>query len=304
MNDFNLEFNINSNGEYSLDEIKELDYYKRPELSQSMLKELKKSPAHYKAKYIDKIVPDKDTKSLNFGKLYHCLLLEENRFDDLFAITPEISKISNQYKSWKTEILEKNPNVSFISNKELIHAVSMVNAIKQKHTFNAIKSLPNPVFETPIYFTQEVEIDGVIHKIECKAKPDMYIPPNKVFKYGLCFDNKSSVCAKIDDFSRNTLIKYGLHNQASWYLDAIKSEYSLDNYPEFIFLVQEKEPPFEASFLRCDEYVIDFGRRENQELLTNYMKCNLSNLWTGYPDDIQDLTLPTWAMQQLINEEI
>ena len=63
----------------------------------------------------------------------------------------------------------------------------------------------------------------------------------------------------------------------------------------FVFIAQEKKPPYAVGVFLLDEESEDQGREEYRELLKQYSACKNSNAWPAYPSTVQEISLPRWA---------
>ncbi|CAA0129281.1 Exodeoxyribonuclease 8 [Mycolicibacterium vanbaalenii] len=113
----------------------------------------------------------------------------------------------------------------------------------------------------------------------------------------VCVDYKTSVTANPDALVRK-FWQLGYFMQAAWYRDLLIALGLSDN-PDFLFVVQEKEPPFEVVVVRYDDDAIAEGRRLNRQAIDTYRRCRDSGVWPGYaPDTTVTLSLPGWALRE------
>jgi hypothetical protein len=133
--------------------------------------------------------------------------------------------------------------------------------------------------------------------VRLRARPDWMTTRHRL----IIVDFKTSVTANPKLFARKAA-DYGYHQQAAWYIDAVAA-LGLDWHPAFVFVVQEKEPPFLVSVVELDADAIAEGRRLNREAIRIYAACMLADEWPGYTDRITPISLPPWAFQtQTIND--
>jgi hypothetical protein len=90
---------------------------------------------------------------------------------------------------------------------------------------------------------------------------------------------------------------YGYHQQGAWYIDGL-AEVSGAADAAFIFIVQQKDPPFLVSVCQLDAEAIELGRRQNRAAIELYAACRDANRWPGY-EGITTLSLPRWAIAQI-----
>lgn len=108
-------------------------------------------------------------------------------------------------------------------------------------------------------------------------------------------DYKTTTSANPQAIAR-TVEKYGYHCQAAWYLDALHAV----GYPPasaFVFIFQEKTPPFLVTLGYLDADALRTGRALNRRALDTYARCTATGRWPGYSDDITEISLPPWALE-------
>jgi exodeoxyribonuclease VIII len=272
-----------------------MSYYDHPALSQSKLKELKKSPKHFWAKYIEpEREPEVVTDDMKFGKALHHYLLESSSFNNNYIVLPKVDKRTKEGKAIYAEAIEQSEQ----ENKQLIDEADM-KIIKKMATSFFNKKM-SKILDCKGLFEKELFWRDDDFGIDCKAKPDFFIEPNNIFKNGLIVDVKTTQDATPDIFSRS-IDKYGYYNQAGFYCQAIKQIYETEGYPQFIIIAMEKTSPFEISFFEMDALSIDLGIQENNKLMHIYKECTASGIWRGYADELHTISLPSWAINRLSN---
>jgi hypothetical protein len=88
--------------------------------------------------------------------------------------------------------------------------------------------------------------------------------------------------------------KFGCHQQAAWNMGGIRA-LGIDDDPLFLFIVQEKKPPYLVSVIEMDSDAIMWGGELNEHALQIYRKCVLTGRWPSYSDDIILGHLPKYA---------
>jgi hypothetical protein len=72
--------------------------------------------------------------------------------------------------------------------------------------------------------------------------------------------------------------------------------------PLFVFIAQEKTPPYSVNIFQSDELFIRRGYDIFRELIGIYHDCRQSGLWYGYLGRytaINNLCLPAWAKKEV-----
>lgn len=114
-------------------------------------------------------------------------------------------------------------------------------------------------------------------------------------------DYKTSSTANPDELVR-LFWSYGYHMQAAWYIDVCELAGVIVE-PEFVFVVQEKTPPYLVTVVRYDAEAITEGRRLNRQAIRLYAECVESGVWPGYTDSVVSLSLPRWALTDSIQTD-
>lgn len=109
-------------------------------------------------------------------------------------------------------------------------------------------------------------------------------------------DYKTADSASPASFARSAA-NYGYHQQDAWYRDGVAA-LGLDEEPAFVFVVQEKDPPYLVAVYDLDDEALRIGRERNRRALERYRDCSESGLWPGYSADIETIALPRWVGYQ------
>jgi hypothetical protein len=124
--------------------------------------------------------------------------------------------------------------------------------------------------------------------IPCRALVDYLRPPWLV-------DYKTTESASREHLAR-AVRRYGYHVQAWWYLDGARA-LELDELPAFVFIAQEKTPPFLVRvFDLADEWfaVAAGDARRAREM---FRDCSKTDLWPGYPNRVATIDAPRYLAQ-------
>lgn len=108
-------------------------------------------------------------------------------------------------------------------------------------------------------------------------------------------DYKSARSAYPEDF-RGPADKYGYAQQASWYLDGVQALGLAGDDAAFVFVVQEKEPPYVVSVIELDSLSLRIGNQRNRAALSIFQHCTETGVWPGYGDDVALVSLPNWVL--------
>lgn len=112
-------------------------------------------------------------------------------------------------------------------------------------------------------------------------------------------DYKTSLTVDEDEL-RRTIHRYGYHQQAAWYLDAVTA-LGLADVARFLFVFQLKTPPYLVRVVEPDELALRIGRDLNRQAIDLYAKCVATGQWPGF-DDVTLIGLPGWVENAYLQE--
>jgi hypothetical protein len=114
-------------------------------------------------------------------------------------------------------------------------------------------------------------------------------------------DYKTAASAAPDKFQRS-MHDFGYAAQASFYLDGVRALGLADKSATFVFVVQERTPPFLVTVIQPDPTAFQIGDYLNQEAMRVYAECKASDRWPGYSDGVELVSLPRWVEAQFSKE--
>ena len=92
-----------------------------------MLKVILESPKRYRAECIDKKIPRKETKALNFGSAIHLAILEPGEFRNRYRVEARhVRRNTTAYKDWKLETLMERADAILLSHEEMQDLEGMI----------------------------------------------------------------------------------------------------------------------------------------------------------------------------------
>lgn len=170
--------------------------------------------------------------------------------------------------------------------KDLAKVHEMADALRSHET--AATLLSNGKAEQSLYWRDQAT--GIMRR----ARPDWL--PNPTGSRLVIPDYKTAVSADENDFAK-AAGDYGYHCQAPWYIDGIV-ELGIHPDPEFVFVVQEKEPPYLVNVVQLAPEALELGRQLNRIAIETYVTCRQTGIWPGYGEDIKLVDLPPWVYNQ------
>jgi len=254
------------------------DYHRYFAASNSLLSLMdEKSPAHVLRSFG---VEKKATPAQRLGDLVHQRFLTPN----LYTFT-RMEKINKTTKEGKAEFaaLCEEYGAENLLDAETFDQVEEINTalMSNKTVCKLVESL-NFVEHTIVWNDQKT---GAL----CKGRID------GVTKLGVLFDLKTTVSAAREDF-RKSIFDWGYYTQAAHYINAARHVGIDANH--FVIIALEKDSGEVATF-EIDEPTILAGQNQLNRLLPKWKKCVDSGIWPGYPQEIQMLGIPAWAINKL-----
>jgi exodeoxyribonuclease VIII len=267
-------------------------------VSNSMLTDLKRSPAHCYALHMDPSRPPRTPRPwMLTGPLAHCAVLEPDAMAARYAVMPDDAPRRPTDAQWNA----KNPNQSSqeamawwreftetLGTREIVTAAQYATVHAQ---LEAVKRVPALVElltkgESEVSAFWKDEATG----LDCRARPDWLHPrgPKRV----TALDLKT-----IADLSPETVARaiasYGYHRQAAHYSNGLIACGQV--VEEFVFGFVSGTYPYLAAAFVLDTETMQQGQDEVSELLELYANCERANKWPAFGDSYQLVGLPAWA---------
>lgn len=248
-------------------------YHAYPAASNSGLKLVARSPAHFK------YAPKREaTRNMVIGSALHMAVLEPELF----------------YKQYKLLHGCEDRRAKEYKEAKEIHGEEFVLVASECDRIEGIMkaTLQSKEIESLLAKSGHNELSGFSIDpetgITCKHRFD------KLLNNGIAIDLKTTVDARPDAFSR-AIFNYNYHVQAAFYMDQYKwiTGKLLEN---FIFIVVENEAPYACKMYRLDTESIEIGRATYSRSLNEYAKCKQSGIWPAYENsEIEEISIPKWA---------
>jgi hypothetical protein len=235
--------------------------------------------------------PNKSTPALNFGSAAHMKLLEAKRFRETYYVLQEgfsWTQTKNQ-KEWHDQAnlaLKTGKKLLTYSDNEKI--AGMMESMSD-HKEALSKFVTAPKEQSGFWFDKTF-------KIWRRMRLDWQPLSGRVF-----MDYKT-ISALDDNTINKSMYNFGWYQQAAWYLDGIKS-LGLHDQPRFVFLLQEKTPPYDIVIRELDMQAIGFGRLRNAKAMDLFAEAQETGEWPGYPLEPRIAHLPRFGEISLEEEK-
>lgn len=109
-------------------------------------------------------------------------------------------------------------------------------------------------------------------------------------------------CERADrESARKAIANYGYYIQAAQYTEGVRA-LGLDDDPAFVFIFQEKNPPYLVNVVQLDDEAMEAGRQRMRLACEMFRDCTSSGIWPGYSDFTRDpdtISLPPWVARPL-----
>ena len=255
------------------------DYRRAAGESQSHLKNILVSPAHYKAAEKRRFFP---SSVMVMGTATHCKALEgEDTFAANFVKKPDnIKYTTKEGKEWKESQGRKTILVNDGKDRQWDAVVGMTDALRSLDWFNPNQPDYRKYNEVSIYWN---EIG-----IPCKARLDRVL---NLEDEVIVLDLKTTDSVNVDKF-QSKMVDLGYDFQAAWYANAAKNVY---NKPvRFIFVAIERNEPYTIDLFEAPPDMLEEARRKNELALQILKKCREAGEWPTKEPSLKMLEYPKW----------
>lgn len=230
--------------------------------------------------WISGSLKEEQSEALDFGGLFHCALLEPDRFGATYIVEPDFGDCRKKENkaardAWRDENEGRTPIAA--------------------HHDEAIRGMVKAIHAHPI--AGRAVRDGVSELtlrwkdadtgLECKSRADYYVKSRR-----MVVDVKTAVDASERAFTKS-VANYRYHVQDALY----RAGFAACGEPiqHFMFVVVEKAPPFDIATYVLDMDAIQAGHNAASRDMAKLATALQNNEWPGYPVGIVKLELPPWA---------
>lgn len=263
----------------------EYDYPTLDGTSITLLKEMLKSPKHYR--YRQKFSRFA-SPSMSKGTTTHIAVLEPERFLKEYAIwdskDEEGKTKQRRGKVWEA-FQEQHSGKTIVKSDEYDEAIAIRDAVRKDTVAMKYLAMGDP----EVALSWNDEHTGML----CRGRADWLATVD----HELCIvDLKTTRDASPLWFSRDCA-KYSYHLQLAYYADAI--ERATGKAPKTVVVAVESMAPYDVVTYLVPEDVLDIGREAYRTLLERLKWCQERNEWPGQGEMMERyLTLPSWCIPE------
>lgn len=256
------------------------DYHAVEALSSTGAGKLRQSCAHYKL-FRESTKAPSDAQQL--GTAIHAGVLEPDTFDAMVKVLPDVDKRTKAGREQVADFMlamADAPDAVALSPADYSRALRSIEAVRAHPA--ARRLLDGAQVEQSLFW-----VDGQ-YGVPCKARID-------IRSRGGMVDLKSTSDASPEGFARS-VAAYQYHAQMAHY--ASGCEHVLGGSPDFVaFIAVETDPPHCVGVYALPGNAIAAGGALTALALERYKLMLDTGTAPGYPDTIETLRLPKWALR-------
>lgn len=287
-------------------------YRKAEGVSQSELKEVLRSPAHWLARYGPDAVPTFPSIAMIIGTALHCKVLEPQLFNSLFVDRSQKEKeltVTELKEALDAEGIEykktaKKPELvsllypdgqpvdkrTTLAPDDFRMVCGMADALRT-HSVTGKWFEPGAANYTKANeLSMYVEAAANPYGMPMKGRLDRLIKSSGGF---VILDLKSTDDASPDAFMKKAF-NLSYHLQAAYYTELVRRTLGVENV-RFIFCAVERRAPHGIGLYEASEDFASYGAEKMAEGFKALRYAKESGIYSGYSDHIESLGLPAWA---------
>lgn len=230
-------------------------------VSHSMLEVFRESPRLYCGRFVTREYPSERTDAMDFGTATHAMLLEDRR---VFVPIPRDALNADGHRkgsAWKQFAAENEGKILLTPDQQT--TLECMVAELRRHKMAAKLLGCRGEREHTIHWTDEAT------GLDMKCRIDIVLEGMAIIG-----DYKTSAdAAKFD----TQLYDLGYHRQDALYRDAVKGV--TGELPQFLFVVQQKSPPYTVRVVPLSPQLVTIGRMQNRQDIAALISCRGADCW-------------------------
>lgn len=264
-----------------------VDYHSLQDVSVSRLKEIARSPKHYRYR----LSHPRTTDPMRLGTAAHCAVLEPELFSLTYAIwgrKTDAGKMAPRTGQHWVDFVKVNEGMTIVTEAEHALAVAMANAVRAEEA--AMKYLRTG--------TAEVTMRAVLHGRPCRGRVDWLCELDRPVLVGL------KTARSPDPYAFGAAaakLKYYWH----WAMYHDLYLQLTGKRPLVKEIVVESTPPHDTVVYDVGDDEIDQGREEYVTALERLARCEQDDEWLGVAGGVElAVSLPAYVYGKTQDEGI
>lgn len=255
------------------------DYHAHPALSKSQIADFVVCPANYYGLHLSPERPAREeTSGQRAGTLLHTLVLEPETFSERYAIGPDVSRNT---KEWKAFVAQLQPGVTALKPNEYDEGIRQAESLR-RHA-DIAELLDSGEAETSIFWVDPET------GLSCRCRPDWL---HETPAGWIVLDLKTGPADPRTFGLQIARMTYDI--QDAFYSQGIEIATGKPVIA-FLFGVIETAAPYLSMCGTIDEAGRESGKRKTRKALEAFARCKENNQWPGY-EGVQLLSLPNYAI--------
>lgn len=257
------------------------DYFAIDAASNSGLKLIRRSPAHFKYREPG----TGDTRAKQIGSAIHMALLEPEKFGAHYLVAESDDRVSSYYKGLAKDV----GGHRVLTRPEHRRIVGMQDAAYANKRFKSYMQAPGRNELSVV--TTDPETGATI-----KCRFDRKLDGLPAFDLKKCQDARGIEFAK-------AITNYAYYMQIAFYRHVWFCETG-ERISEFPIAAVEEDSPHGFVMHDLDEIALELGRIHFREALNTYAECKASGIWPAYADESEVTSVTGWAANELLDDDM
>ena len=257
------------------------EYFAIEAASNSGLKLIRRSPAHFK--YPEPV--KRDSRAKEIGSAIHMALLEPEKFGKHYLVAESDDRVSAYYKGLAKDVggdrvLTRPEYRRILGMQESAYRNSRFRRYMERSGRNELSvTTIDPATGVPIKCRFDRLGDSLF---ACDVKK--------------CQDARGNEFAK-------AITNYGYYMQIPFYQHVWKCETGED-LREFPLIAIEEDSPHAVVVHDLDEVALELGKLHFRQALDTYARCLDSGTWPAYEEESEVTSVTSWAANELLGDDM
>lgn len=257
------------------------DYFAIDAASNSGLKLIRRSPAHFK--YPEPV--KRDTRAKEIGSAIHMAILEPEKFGKHYLVAESDDRVSAYYKGLAKDVggdrvLTRPEYRRLLGMQESAYRNSRFRRYMERSGRNELSVVSvDPATGAPI---------------KCRF--------DRLGDAMFALDLKKCQDARSNEFTK-AITNYGYYMQIPFYQHVWKCETGED-LRDFPLVSIEEDSPHGVILHDLDEVALELGKLHFREALDTYARCRDSGIWPAYEDESEVTSVTSWAANELLGDDM